>query len=114
MPDALLRTRITNVDLDHVIEAEGKDVFLFLDPPYFSATRLYGRNGSLYNFDHERLARILQKSDHRFLITYDDCPEIRALYSWATIEDWRLQYGMNNCNQQNLSKIGAELFIRNY
>jgi DNA adenine methylase len=114
MPEALRDTSITNVDFEQVIEAKGTDVFLFLDPPYFNATRLYGRNGALHDFDHERLASALRKSAHRFLITYDDCPAIRSLYSWARIDDWRLQYGMNNCNQQNLSKIGAELFIRNY
>ena len=89
-------------------------MFIFLDPPYFTASRLYGRNGSLHSFDHERLSDILKKSKHRFLITYDDCDEIRHLYKWAEITEWSLQYGMNNCNAENQSKIGSELFIKNY
>lgn len=114
LPEALQDTTITNLDFQDVIDAPGDDVFLFLDPPYFTAQRLYGRNGSLHAFDHERLAAALKKTAHRFLITYDDCTDIRKLYKWAHITPWELQYGMNNCNKNNLSKVGAELFIRNY
>ncbi len=114
MPEALAGTQITSVDFEKVIDEPGKDVFIFLDPPYYTATRLYGHGGSLHCFDHERLSRCLQNSSHRFLITYDDCDEIRKLYDWAKIKSWSLQYGMNNCNVQRESKIGTELFISNY
>ena len=117
MPEALQGTSITNLDFKDVIQKPGKDVFIFLDPPYYTATKLYGHGGSLHSFDHEGLARVLSKSPHRFLITYDDCKEVRELYRWAKhlkIEPWQLQYGMNNCNLKKESKIGAELFISNY
>jgi DNA adenine methylase len=114
LPDALDGTKITNGDFQPLIESPGKDVFVFLDPPYYKASKLYGRNGELHQFDHERLASLLRHTQHRFLITYDDCSEIRGLYKWATIREWQLQYGMNNCNEKNLSKIGSELFISNY
>lgn len=114
MPIALQDTKITECDFEDVISAPGKDVFVFLDPPYFTATKLYGRNGSLHEFDHKRLATVLRRTKHKFLITYDDCDEIRAMYGWANLKRWTLQYGMNNCNAENLSKIGSELFITNY
>jgi DNA adenine methylase len=114
LPEALDDVRITNDDFESVIMEPGRDVFIFLDPPYWSATRLYGKNGALHAFDHERLANVLRDTGHRFLITYDDCAEIRGLYSWASVRTWRLQYGMNNCNSANSSKIGSELFISNY
>lgn len=114
LPEALADVRITNEDFESVIQAPGKNVFIFLDPPYYTATKLYGRNGSLHAFDHERLAKLLKKTKHRFLITYDDCEEIRTFYRWAQLKAWHLQYGMNNCNSENLSKIGSELFISNY
>ena len=114
LPEALAGTRITNRDVAEVIQKPGKDVFVFLDPPYYTATKLYGHGGSLHSFDHEGLAHCLKKSTHRFLITYDDCDEIRKLYDWVQIRNWSLQYGMNNCNVQRESKIGAELFISNY
>lgn len=114
LPKALENTRISNLDFEYVIEKDGKDVFIFLDPPYYTATKLYGKNGGLHAFDHERLANLLKNTNHRFLITYDDCEEIRQLYKWANISSWELQYGMNNCGADNLSKIGSELFIYNY
>jgi DNA adenine methylase len=114
LPEALKGTRITEAGFEEIIAAPGDDVFMFLDPPYYTATKLYGRNGSLHDFDHQKLAKTLKKTKHRFLITYDDCAEIRALYEWAKVKSWSLQYGMNNCNADNLSKIGAELFISNY
>ncbi len=115
LPHALEDVEITNLDFEDVIKKPGDDVFIFLDPPYFKASRLYGRGGILHEFDHERLANSLKEnSHHKFLITYDDCAEIRQMYKWAKVQDWQLQYGMNNCNLKKESKIGSELFISNY
>ncbi len=114
MPEALKETKISCLDFQTIIEAPGKEVFLFLDPPYCTANKLYGHGGRLHDFDHRRLASILKNTAHKFLITYDDCPEIRDLYQWANVQTWELQYGMNNCNLGHKSKIGAELFISNY
>ena len=114
MPEALKDVRITDLDFEEVIREPGDDVFLFLDPPYFTATKLYGRNGSLHAFDHWKLAKLLEKTNHRFLIPYDDCEETRNLYKWAKIQGFQLQYGMNNCNLRKQSRIGSELFISNY
>lgn len=114
MPNALRDTEITNLGFEKVIQKPGKDVFIFLDPPYFTASKLYGLGGSLHEFDHELLADCLRRSDHKFLITYDDCKEIRSLYDFAKIQSWSLQYGMNNCNANHTSKVGSEIFISNY
>jgi DNA adenine methylase len=114
MPSSLAGTRITGLDYQELITAPGDDVFIFLDPPYFTATKLYGHDGSLHAFDHWKLAKLLKKTSHRFLITYDDCDEIRQLYDWANIQSWKLQYGMNNCNLERKSRIGSELLISNY
>ena len=114
MPYALIGTKITDLDVEDVIKAPGKNVFLYLDPPYYTANKLYGHGGSLHAFDHECLAQVLQNTPHKFLITYDDCPEIRELYKWANVQPWQLQYGMNNCGYTKGSKVGSELFISNY
>lgn len=114
MPEALRETRISNLDVEEVLTAPGEDVFVFLDPPYYQAGKLYGRGGSLHEFDHEKLAFTLKRSNHRFLITYDDCEPIRSLYPWAKLESWDLQYGMNNCSRDRTSKVGKELLVYNY
>jgi DNA adenine methylase len=108
--------KITNLDYSQTFITEGQEVFLFLDPPYFSAakSRLYGKDGNLHtSFDHHRFAQLLQQCSHRWLITYDDSPQIRANFPFAHIYEWELQYGMNNY-KQNIAAKGKELFITNY
>jgi DNA adenine methylase len=65
------------------------------------------------NFDHVEFAEEMKKCRHSWLITYDDSPEIRQNFQFASIHRWELQYGMNNYKQGKAEK-GAELFISNY
>lgn len=107
---------ITCIDYEHLLLQEGNQVFLFLDPPYYQATKskLYGVKGNLHtSFDHERFAYLVKKCEHRWLLTYDDCPEIRKLFKFADITEFEVQYGMNNYKQKNANK-GKELLIKNY
>lgn len=107
---------ITNLDYRRVLVHGSKEVFTFLDPPYFKATksRLYGKNGILHTgFNHVEFADALRACRHSWLITYDDSPEIRENFSFAYIYAWELQYGMNNYRQGKAAP-GRELFIANY
>lgn len=116
IPKLLENVKITNYDYEEIVSAKGKNVFLFLDPPYFSAVNsaLYGKNGNLHKtFDHQRFAETLKKSSHRWLLTYDDSPFIRELFSFANIQPWSLMYGMRN-QTANSDQKGNELFISNY
>lgn len=109
-------TKFTNLDFQEVIEAEGENVFLFLDPPYHSATKsaLYGKNGNLHKgFDHVRFADTMKKCKHNWLITYDDNEYIRELFSFANIIAWDMTYGMRNVTEIS-DQTGKELFISNY
>ena len=107
---------ITNYDYEEVIKKEGENVFIFLDPPYYSATKsaLYGKNGHLHkSFDHKRFAENMKNCPHKWLITYDDSEYIRDLFSFANIVPWNLTYGMRNITE-NSDQKGKELFISNY
>jgi DNA adenine methylase len=98
-----------------VREPSDSSVFVFLDPPYWSATKskLYGANGDLHaGFDHAAFAHALKACPHQWLVTYDDSPLIVELFGFAPISRWQLQYGMNNYRQATAAK-GLELFIRN-
>ena len=107
---------VTHLDYREVLLDRGKEVFTFLDPPYFKATKskLYGKNGILHTgFNHDEFATEMQKCNHSWLITYDDSLEIRNNFQFAHIYNWELQYGMNNYKQGKAEK-GNELFISNY
>lgn len=103
-------------DYTFLVNRTGKDVLLFLDPPYYSATKskLYGKNGILHtSFDHQLLFETLKNTQHKWLITYDNSEYIRDLYKDFYQLDWQLQYGMTNSNK-NPSVLGQELLIANY
>lgn len=85
-----LRDRITGIkyishkinfhrkDAFEVIEqyAKDKNAWFFIDPPYTVAgKRLY----TYYDIDHEKLFALTAKIRGRFMLTYDDTEEIRAL-----------------------------------
>lgn len=108
--------KITNDDYEECLFARGEGVVIFLDPPYFSATksRLYGKKGILHTgFDHDRFAANMKKTKHQWIITYDDSPEIRDLFAFANIHEWTMQYGMNNYKQKSAA-AGKELIISNF
>jgi DNA adenine methylase len=112
----LSAAHITHSDYETLLVEEGEGVFIFLDPPYLSATKskLYGSRGKLHTtFDHERFAENMRRCRHQWLITYDDSPEVRKLFQFADLTEWRLQYGMNNYKQDRAAK-GYELLIKNY
>lgn len=116
LENLMRETKITNWDYQEVVETEGNNVFIFLDPPYFSATKsaLYGKNGKLHkDFDHERFAQVMKNSKHLWLITYDDSTYIRDLFSFAHITKWNLMYGMRN-QAIDSQQLGNELFISNF
>ena len=108
--------KITCGDYTDSLFQDGQDVFIFLDPPYWKATesKLYGTRGTLHtSFDHAQFAENMKKCSHKWLITYDDSPVIRELFDFAEIQEWTLQYGMNNYKKDFAAK-GNELFIKNY
>lgn len=107
---------ITNGGYENLLFQDGENVFIFLDPPYLSATKskLYGLKGNLHTaFDHQKFADDMRQCQHKWLITYDDSPKIRELFRFANITEWTLQYGMNNYKQECAAQ-GRELLIQNY
>lgn len=109
-------SKITNLDYEELIKKDGENVFIFLDPPYYSATKsaLYGKNGNMHKtFDHAKFAENMKNCKHQWLITYDDSEYIRDLFSFANIIPWELMYGMRNVTS-GADQVGKELFISNY
>lgn len=79
--------------------------FAYLDPPYLIKSSLYGKNGNAHkDFDHEQLASILKNREH-WILSYNDCEEIRTLYEGFHILTPNWKYGMSN------DKLSKEVLI---
>lgn len=109
----LSRLEITCRDAFDVI-AERRDAFLFCDPPYLNDENLYGfgpRWGK--DFNHDRLEAALRKHTGGFLLTYNDCPEVRELYEWARVEPLVFPYAAARGTLKTGGAIlGREVVIR--
>ena len=113
--EALENVKLTNLDFEKVICAEGDKVLLYVDPPYYLPPKNKHYRCGFDPEDHVRLAELLKNTQHKFFLTYDDCPEIRELYSWANIYNVNFIYRVDNSATRNGSrKLGFELIITNY
>ena len=57
----------------------------------------------------------LMSTKHKFVLTYDDCEEIRELYSWANIHELEFFYRVGDSQTSNAQrKLGFELIITNF
>lgn len=107
--------KLTNSDYEHIItaNAEGKSVFMFVDPPYVKADQKRAYTFSFEYSEHEKLANLLKKTKFKFCLTYDDCNEVKELYKWANIHEFSWRYHTANSNVAS-RKMGKELIITNY
>jgi DNA adenine methylase len=110
---ALFRDRIQLFNLDaidflrlHVSKSKfKKPIFAYLDPPYYAKGRelylnYYGPK------DHEKLAKYLKgKSPFKWVLSYDNVPQIKKLYSPLRTVKFDLDYSARE------RKKGKELLI---
>lgn len=123
----LQEVEFTNLDFEDVINNAPDGAFLFVDPPYFNADQDKFYTFSFKKEDHYRLEQCLLRNKERlsFLITYDNSPEIRELYSWANAmldKEWNYTISRTDDQTKNQSQApekasrykGKEVFITNY
>lgn len=83
--------------------------FLYLDPPYYvKGSKLY-KNFYSHN-DHLEISKLLSKfPDGCWILSYDDVPEIREMYTKFRLNSYSLQYSAGN------SASGSEvMYFSNY
>lgn len=83
--------QITCGDFSTVLSGAKATTFIYLDPPYFE------KGSQLYKYpmnddDHARLAWALRGTPAHWVLSYDDHPRIRELYSWAKFNDLFITY----------------------
>lgn len=88
------RVHTTGIDgLDFISSLDATKTFFFIDPPYFDKGKTLYLN-ALDEPYHVALGARLRKMDTAaWVLTYDDCPEIRRIYEgWANIHPFSLGY----------------------
>lgn len=108
------RLRSVNIECkdfaDLIRVYDRKSALFYLDPPYIGTERYYDSPFTLE--DHQRLRASLEGLKGRFILSYNDCPQVRELYDGYRIE------GISR--RENLSGVGknrqeyAEVIIRNF
>jgi DNA adenine methylase len=83
--------KITNIHVRDVLKDVTSSSLVYLDPPYYvKGGQLYAHNMS--HDEHVELARMLRETDADWRLSYDDCTEIRDLYSWADFKELEIRY----------------------
>jgi DNA adenine methylase len=95
-------------DWRKVIERyDGRETLFYCDPPYVG---LHYYEHNFEQADHEALARVLRGIAGKFMLSYNDVPEIRRLYAWARVERLDVPYRIKDIRV----RVGQELLITNF
>lgn len=109
--------KCTNLDFTDVINDNENKAVIYLDPPYYvKGNDLYQHGFSIE--DHKRLAKTLKNTNHKWILSYDDCFEIRELYNWAIIKDidsvnYSITALKDKTTGERISRTKKELLIYN-
>ncbi len=100
-----------NQDFEVLIEHyDRSDAFIYCDPPYFTSEYVY-ECGFTWN-DHVRLHGVLMQAKGKWLVSYNDCPEIRELYRDYNQFEFKRIHSM--VQKYEAGKEFPELLIGNY
>jgi len=111
-----LKNRMANVVVENqdfetlINHYDRPDAFFYADPPYFSTEDMYAVDFNLD--DHVRLKDTLKNIKGKFLLSYNDCPEIRELYNGFSLFDFSRTHSM--AQRYEAGKEFKELLIGNY
>ncbi len=106
------RIKVFNLDAKELLSqvthlTDNENLFVYLDPPY------YNRGAELYlnhfkHDDHLDMAEFIRGvTDFKWLVSYDNVAEIKAMYADMNIVEFTLNYTANT------AKRGRELLIYN-
>lgn len=102
---------IENQDFEVLIKHyDRENSFFYCDPPYYSSEYVY-QCGFTWD-DHLRLKNTLANSKGKWLVSYNDCEEIRNLYDGYSFFDFTRLHNMKQ--RINAGEQFPELLISNY
>jgi len=92
--------------LEFIGDLDPQSTFFFVDPPYFLKGKTLYLNGLSDRYHADLAARLESLDDAAWVLTYDDCPEVRRMYrGWCNVRPFSLQYAAAE------RRTGAELLI---
>ena len=95
---SLRGAQFTSLDFADLFTDDTEPTWYYLDPPYWEVgNRLY--QYALSDADHVRLRDLLFHTEHHWILSYNDCPEIRGLYDFADIEQMEVSYTMRRARR---------------
>ncbi len=105
---------IENQDFETLIQHyQGAGTFFYCDPPYYN-TESYYKDVNFTRKDHICLRDALLNSGSKFLVSYNDCPEIRELWDVPGVQMESIRR-LNNLTQKYESgSMYDEVLIANY
>lgn len=110
----LQKVVIENKDFEKLIRQYDRPVsFFYCDPPYY-ATENYYKDVGFTAADHIRLRDALLRCSGKFLVSYNDCPEIREIWDKPNICMEEISRMNNLAQRYEGGSQYAELFISNY
>jgi len=110
--------RLSNLDATHFIdeflpEITGK-ALVNIDPPYYIKGKGLYQNFFEHN-DHYRLFESVRRITHPWIVTYDDTPEIRGIYSEFSPESFGLTYtAQTKCKGSEIIIHSPEIIKSNF
>jgi DNA adenine methylase len=106
--ERLSRVQIEQLPYEEILARYDRaGTFFYLDPPYYDI-RLYRHN--LEHDDFVLMAGHLKSIKGKFLLSLNDPPEVRKIFSGFNIEPIAITYSLH----RNAGKRNAELLIKNY
>jgi len=94
---------------DIIDRYDGDGTIFYLDPPYYEHELLYRRDGADKFLDHQEMSLRLDSIKGRFILSYNDSAEIRALYKRFKIREVEATYSVSGTRTRE-----TELIITNY
>lgn len=109
----LARTTIENLDAcDCILRYDSPQTFFYLDPPYWNAD-FYAV--SFKEADFRRMANLLRKIKGQFILSLNDTPEVREIFSDFQIDPVETVYTLGNSkvSKETRSRERREVLIHN-
>ena len=108
--ERLNKVTIENLDFQRLLKTYDRtDALFYLDPPYYETEKYYPDR--FLPEDHLRLKQVLDGIKGKFILSYNDCEYIRALYSQYNIIQVERMH--NLVNKEKKPRY-LELIIKNF